>query len=175
VDEGRGLTWKMECYTWVSDPLPPESWEEGYYVGASLVDAALSRAKGTGCFAEELAGSCGLSMGTVRTRLEELVLEGKVGVAEMEYPREALGPQILSEHFTRALRTLDRANFYVYASREAHVKAHHGGDIGNALDEVSGAFSRDICRDLTAAYGNEAISLENTWGRGDGGGLTFRQ
>lgn len=155
------MTWKMESYSWVSDPLPPENWNDGCYTGVSLVDHVLSQAGGRACFAEELAGSCGLSMHAVRTRLEELMFEGKVKVEEMEYPEEALGSQILGEHFTRALRTLGRANFYVYAVQEAHVEAHHGGDINNAFDEVTGEWACDICRDLTA-YSDEAISLHNT-------------
>jgi hypothetical protein len=148
------FAWKMEGYRWVADPLPKSAYG---VLGAHLVDETLS--EGGARFAEELAGECGMSFGVVRARLEELAREGKAQVEEIEYGSDALGPRILREHFTDALAALDRAERLERTVHEAHVEAHHDGDIGNALGGVNGGWSCDICRDMTA-QSNEFITLE---------------
>ena len=157
------FTWKTHRYTWVADPLPPESWETGSYVGSELVDKALSREPGKSVLAEELARTCGLALGVVRDRLETLVLEGKVRVEEADYPSEAVAPQILREHFSEALRRLRRADFYIRAAQKAHVEAHHGGEL--PLDP-NGGWSCEICRDLVA-HSDETMHLENVLRAGE--------
>ena len=149
---------KIELYTWVADPVPPDSFGTGYYIGADIVNNALGGRYGAPAFAEELAGSCGLSLGTVRERLEKLVLEGKVKVEEIELPDAARRSQIMLDHFTRALRALRRAAVAVRSAQKVHMEEHHGGDIGDAYDEEG--WTCETCRDLSS-YGDEAMALEN--------------
>lgn len=156
------ITWKTHRYAWVADPLPRDDGFRAAYVGSHVVDQALGGpySAGGSYLAEEIAASAGMSLSTVQARLEELVLEGKVRVEEADYPQGASGPQILREHFTEARRLFNRMEFHLREMDKAHLQMHHGGDVGDALDEVTGGWKCDVCRDY-AEYVDEAVCLAN--------------
>ena len=104
---------------------------------------------------------CGVCRGAVRLATGlAVVLWGA------DYPDEATGPKILREHFTEARRLFDRVEVHLEAIYKAHLEQHHGADIADALDEVNGGWTCDLCHDY-AAHTDEAMSLQDVLHEGE--------